>query len=63
MPSWILKCSNCQNDFVQAKIDDTRLIDFLNPLKPLFPHTGLEIECPHCGYKGIYQREQLMYQA
>jgi hypothetical protein len=63
MPSWILKCGNCQNDFVYAKIDDYKFVDFLNPKKPLFPHVGLEIGCPNCGSKAVYRMNQLMYQA
>jgi hypothetical protein len=61
MPSWMLTCDKCAIGFVHAKIDTTKLIDLLHPLKPPFPMSGLEIACPHCGHRAVYQQTDLRY--
>jgi len=62
MPSWILECSHCGDNFTHSKIDDAGILNYLLPLKPEFPPEGAEFECPNCGKKAIYERSALKYQ-
>jgi DNA-directed RNA polymerase subunit RPC12/RpoP len=63
MPSWVLKCPNCEQEFEHAKIDDTKVEDYLFPVKPVFPVLGLEIKCAHCGHEATYKRSDLTYRS
>ena len=61
MASWVLACQNCKRDIEQAKINDQMLLDYLEPRKPIFPQGGLEVQCPDCGYKCVYLRNEMVY--
>ena len=61
MASWVLACVNCQRDIEQAKIDNRALLDYLEPQKPMFPEGGREVECPNCGYRWVYRRNEMVY--
>jgi DNA-directed RNA polymerase subunit RPC12/RpoP len=63
MAAWVLGCLNCKDEFPHAKIDGESLANFLQPMKPIFPHQGLEVACPLCGHKGLYRRHELVYRA
>jgi endogenous inhibitor of DNA gyrase (YacG/DUF329 family) len=63
MPSWTLQCPECQSVFEHARIDDTRIEDYLLPVKPVFPVLGLEIKCARCGLAATYQQSDLSYRA
>jgi hypothetical protein len=63
MAAWVLGCPNCRGEFEHAKINDTALIDYLQPRKPVFPHEGLEVDCPNCTHKNIYRPHELVYRA
>jgi hypothetical protein len=41
-------------------IADT-LANFYFPTRPDFPDGGSELDCPHCGTKSTYKREDLIY--
>jgi hypothetical protein len=41
------------------QINDDDLQNYYLPLRPAFPEEGLEIECPNCSYRAIYQRHFL----
>jgi DNA-directed RNA polymerase subunit RPC12/RpoP len=60
MASWMLSCNHCGKAFEHSKIRDT-LANYFFAAKPDFPSDGLELECPHCGTKSIYQRTELTY--
>jgi len=65
MPQWMLCCSSCEKKFPHSKVPPEQLSPMLSgPFgflldKPIFPDGGLELECPHCGEKSVYQRHQL----
>lgn len=61
MATWVLGCINCKNEFIHTKIDDYKLLDFLDPLKPKIPEEGVEVRCPYCGQNRKYKRSHLMY--
>jgi rRNA maturation endonuclease Nob1 len=63
MSNWVLECSNCQTVFTHSMIDETKMLSYFLPLKPAFPPSGSQLECPHCGSKATYQRTDLRYQA
>jgi DNA-directed RNA polymerase subunit RPC12/RpoP len=60
MAEWELKCVNCNQNFTQSIIADT-LSNYYLPVRPVFPEEGAEFECPHCGFKAVYQRTDLTY--
>lgn len=62
MASWELTCVNCERRFAQFIIEDV-LVNYYLPMKPVFPDAGAEFQCPHCGYKDVYQRTDLTYKA
>jgi len=63
MAAWILRCPECDSAFEHARIDDTKAEDYLFPVKPVFPVSGLEINCEHCGHQATYKRSDLTYRA
>jgi DNA-directed RNA polymerase subunit RPC12/RpoP len=62
MASWVLSCTNCSSKFEHSRIDDTKLENYFIPPKPAFPPGGVELQCPKCGKKAMYQKGALMYQ-
>ena len=62
MASWGINCVNCDKRFAQFDIEDT-LESYFFPVKPDFPEGGKEFECPNCGHKATYQRNNLVYMA
>ena len=60
MASWGITCMNCNKQFTQFAIEDT-LESYFFPEKPQFPDGGKEFECPNCGRKATYQRNNLVY--
>jgi hypothetical protein len=63
MPLWELECGHCKDKFTHSTIDDTGMLSYHFPLKPVFPPGGSELECPNCGKKSTYQRTDLLYRA
>jgi len=63
MPTWVLRCPICKQEFQHAKTDDTKVEDYLFPVKPAFPVLGLELKCLHCGQQATYKRSDLTYRA
>jgi len=64
MAHWVLSCLGCQQQFPHSEIrhEDSNFLS--SPFgiffdKPPFPEDGLELKCPHCGQKSVYQRHQL----
>ncbi len=62
MANWMLRCQNCSNAFLHSVIAVKGVLDYFLPSKPESPDEGWELECPHCGHKGTYQRSDLFYQ-
>jgi hypothetical protein len=62
MASWVLNCKNCGKNFEHAKISDT-FANYFIAEKPDFPSGGLELECPNCKQRAMYQRAELMFQS
>jgi DNA-directed RNA polymerase subunit RPC12/RpoP len=60
MAAWGFTCANCNKQFAQFRIEDT-LESYFFPAKPDFPKDGKEFECPNCGYKATYQRNDFVY--
>ncbi len=60
MATWNLTCAHCREFFQHSVIEDT-LPNFYLADKPAFPRGGSEIECPNCGRKAVYQRNQLQF--
>ena len=60
MAAWGLNCAVCNRRLTQFAIEDT-LESYFFPKKPDFPEGGKTSECPNCGYKGTYQRTDLVY--
>ena len=63
MAAWVLGCPACKSEFKHAKIIDTTLSDYLLPPKPTFPDEGLEMRCPNCANKTVYQQHELVYRS
>jgi DNA-directed RNA polymerase subunit RPC12/RpoP len=59
MATWELQCPNCKNKFAYMRITDDDLENYYLPLRPIFPEDGLEVECPDCSFKAVYQRYAL----
>jgi DNA-directed RNA polymerase subunit RPC12/RpoP len=61
MAAWVIACVNCKVPFVHTKIDDYKLMDFLDPRKPEISPEGARVECPNCGHRSLYYRTDLIY--
>lgn len=61
MANWTLTCKRCSRAFKHSQIKDT-LENYFMPAKPDVPAGGAECECPHCGAKFRYQKDDLTYQ-
>ena len=65
MAAWDLNCAVCNRRLTQFVIEDTveedAVENYFFPKKPDFPKGGKTLECPNCGYKGTYQRNDLVY--
>lgn len=61
MASWNLQCPNCYKLFHYSDIEDSLINMLFAEAKPGFPEGGAELKCPNCGFKSIYQRNQLFY--
>jgi len=57
MAGWVLNCRSCLTDFQPSE----KLLDFLDPRKPIIPLPEEEIECPNCGHKAKYLTTDLLY--
>jgi endogenous inhibitor of DNA gyrase (YacG/DUF329 family) len=60
MAAWGFDCPNCNKQFAQFSIKDSPESHY-PPTKPVFPEGGIEIECPSCGHKAVYQKNDLTY--
>jgi hypothetical protein len=60
MAAWGLNCAICDQRLTKFGIEDT-LESYFFPQKPDFPEGGKTFECPNCGYKGTYERTDLVY--
>ena len=60
MAVWGLNCGVCNRRLTQFAIEDT-LESYFFPVKPDFPEGGREFECPNCGHKAAYQRNNLVF--
>ena len=61
MAVWGLNCANCDQNLTKFAIEDT-LESYFFPERPdSLPESGKEFECPNCGYKATYQRNDLVY--
>jgi DNA-directed RNA polymerase subunit RPC12/RpoP len=60
MAAWGLNCANCNQKLTKFAIEDN-LESYFFPAKPDFPESGKEFECPNCGHKATYQRNDLVY--
>ena len=67
MTRWVLICPSCNEEFTHSEkvidTDNLKLGDSYKVPKPVFPMSGLEIECPNCGKVSVFQRQQLEYRA
>ncbi len=66
MPSWVLVCPECKQDFAHTEIPtDPKRRPFDRFLgteaKPEFPPGGLRIECANCRKTSLFHRYQLIY--
>jgi len=64
MPRWVLSCAECNAEFTHTEIAgiQTSSFDLFTGLlaKPEFPVEGLQLECPNCKKRSLYQRYQLV---
>jgi hypothetical protein len=61
MARWVFTCKNCFKVVPYSEIGDT-LTDYFFPKKPEVPTDGLEMECPACKTKSVYQQHELWYE-
>jgi hypothetical protein len=61
MPSWLLTCPGCNQDFEHSAINDANYADSVLPKRPAVPVTGSELQCPHCKGTSVYYSFDLRY--
>jgi hypothetical protein len=61
MARWVFTCKNCSKVVPHAEIGNT-LVDYFLPKKPEVSTEGLEMECPECKTKYVYQQNELWYE-
>jgi hypothetical protein len=61
MARWVFTCKNCSKVVPHTEIGRT-LMDYFLPKKPEVSTEGLEMECPECKTKYVYQQNELWYE-
>jgi hypothetical protein len=61
MAAWVLACANCKVEIQHHPIDDSSLLNYLQPIKPQRADERFEITCPSCGHQGNYGFRNLYY--
>ncbi len=63
MARWVFTCKNCFKVVPHAEIQNgNTLTDYFFPKKPEVPIEGIEMECPSCKTKHVYQQNELWYE-
>jgi hypothetical protein len=63
IPRWRIDCRHCLESFTHSYVGRPRkLEDYLHPTEPDFPAGGVELECPGCKTKAVYQATEVRYQ-
>lgn len=58
---WVFTCKNCFKVVPNGEVGNT-LTDYFFPKKPEIPVEGIEMECPECKTKYVYQQNELWYE-
>lgn len=68
MAAWLLDCPECGREFVLAEAVAKAAAAASaetseHPVKPSFPSSGLQLECPNCNKSSVFWSFHLRYQA